>query len=149
MLNQFDKEINNLRREVLALKQQKEKSASVLQTVTETITLSFDLELIMSQWLIPIVRSQNMAIIDFGTSDNPLVGVNYNITGLDDRIIRDVPYYDSATGHIGRMVYIYSNNQSDLSTLQGGGTVTLTYDVEISSTSELEISTSYEDLWVD
>ena len=146
MLNQFDKEINNLSREVVALKQQKEKSATVLQTFTTTTTLTFNLELTSSQGL-AVVRSDKMAIIDFGDSGNPLVGVSYNISGLNDRTIRDVPYYNANTGHIGRMVYIYSNNQSDLSTLQGGGTVTLSYQVTLTSTAELSISTSYQDLW--
>lgn len=147
MNNEFNKEILSLSREVAALKKQKEKSATTLQTFKTSITLTFDLEIAAWQGL-TIVRSDKMAIIDFGDSGSPLVGVSYNISGLNDRTIRDIPYYDSTTGHIGRMIFIFSNNQSDLSTLQGGGTVTLTYSTTLTSTTELSVTTNYQDLWV-
>lgn len=147
MRNEFDTEINNLQAEILALKQQKQTSANTLNTQSQTVTLTFNLELAGGAPM--YVRSDKMAIIDIDAgNNNPLVGVNYNITGLDNRTIRDIPIYDENTGHIGHMMFIFSNNNDDLTTLLNGGTVTLTYNLTVSATTDVTISVNYEDLWV-
>ena len=148
MPDTFDTEINNMEREVAALKQVREKAANTLMTQSQSVTLNFSLELVTTGGT-PMVRSDKMAIIDIDTGgNNPLVGVNYSVTGLNNRVIRDIPIYNQNTGHIGRMVFIVSNNSSDYSTLAGGGSVNLTYNITLSSTASVNLSTSYQDLWV-
>lgn len=148
MVDAFDMEIVRLENELRAYKSADAKSATMLQTQIYTQQISFDLELVSVQG-VTMVRSDKAAIIEFESGDNnPLVSVNYEISGLDNRTIRDIPYYDTQTDRIGRMVFIYSNNQSDLSTLQGGGSVNLNYTMKITSTAEMSISVSYQDLWV-
>lgn len=147
MQNEFDKEILAMNSEILALKQQREKSANVLKTQTTNLSLTFNLEI--AGQFDPYVRSDKMAVIDIDSGDNnPLTGITFNITGLNDRIIRHVPIYDNTNGHIGYMVFIYSNNSTDMNTLMGGGTVTLTYGAKISATASITPTVTYKDLWV-
>ena len=147
MQNEFDKEILAMNSEILALKQQREKSANILKTQTTNLSLTFNLEI--AGQFDPYVRSDKMAVIDIDSGDNnPLTGITFNITGLNDRIIRHVPIYDNTSGHIGYMVFIYSNNSTDMNTLMGGGTVTLTYGAKISATTSITPTVTYKDLWV-
>lgn len=148
MHNEFDNDINALGREIAALKQERQKSASVLRTERVLYGLTFNLEI--AGMMATYVRSDKMAIIDIDTDgNNPLVGVSFDVNDLDDRTIRSVPIYNENTGHIGYMVYILSNNSDDISTLAGGGSVTLGYDINISTTTEITTTITYEDLWVD
>lgn len=147
MQNEFDKEILAMNSEILALKQQREKSANVLKTQTANLSLTFNLEI--AGQFDPYVRSDKMAVIDIDSGDNnPLTGITFNIAGLNDRIIRHVPIHDNTNGHIGYMVFIYSNNSTDMNTLMGGGTVTLTYGAKISATTSITPTVTYKDLWV-
>ena len=148
-MSSFDKEITAMMNEILALKQEKERSALNLETVETTVTLTFDLEL-YNNWGIMSVRSDKMAKVTIETGDNnPLVGVEYDIDTLNSRIIRDVASFDVGTGDIGRLVYLFSRNDDDLSTLAGGGSVTVSYTMRIISTTAVTVTVEYEDLWVD
>jgi hypothetical protein len=147
MQNEFEKELIAMNREILALKQQREKSANIFHTQTTDLTLNFDLE-IAGQFDL-YVRSDKMAVIDIDIgTNNPLLGLTFNVNGLDDRIIRNVQTYNNNNGHIGYLVYIYSNNATDMSTLAGGGSVSLTYNASISSTAAIIPTVTYQDLWV-
>ena len=147
MYNEFTKELVSMNNEILALKQQREKSANTFHTQTVDLSLTFDLEIAGN--FDPYVRSDKMAIIDIDAGgNNPLLGITFNINGLDDRIIRHVPIYNNNTGRVGYMVFIYSNNATDMSTLAGGGSVTLTYSASISATATITPTVTYEDLWV-
>lgn len=145
----FDAEIKRINNEILALKQQKEKYAQVMKTMSTSVLLHFDLELSYSQWGWTTVRSNKMAIVNIDAGDNnPLIGVQYNVTGLNSRIIRDVAIYDEADDSIGRMIYVFSQNNSDLQTLSGGGSVGLDYEMIITSTAAVSVTVEYENLWV-
>ena len=144
----FDKEMTAMTNEILALKREKERSALNLETVVTRVTLTFDLEL-YSNWGLMGVRSDKMAKVTIDAGDNnPLIGVEYEIEGLDSRTIRDVATYDSGSGEIGRMVYLFSYNNSDLNTLVQGGSVQLSYTMVITSTTGVNVNVEYEDLWV-
>lgn len=145
----FDKEIRSIESEILALKQQKEKMAQVMKTTSTTVSLTFELE-IHNILGFDVVRSKKIAKVKIDTGDNlALLGVSYNIASLDSRTIRDMAYYDNGTGEIGRMVSIFSQNDTDLQTLIGGGSVILNYDMVITSTANFQVTVVYDDLWVD
>lgn len=146
MQNEFDREILAMNREISALKQQREKSANILHTQSKNITLTFDLEIVPPD---NYVRSDKMAVISIDSGENnPLLGISFNINGLDNRVIRNVPIYNNNTDKVGFMVFIYSNNATDMSTLAGGGTVTLNYSVTLSATADFTPTITYSDLWV-
>lgn len=144
----FDKEMTAMSNEILALKREKERSSLNLETVVTRVPLTFDLEL-YSNWGLAGVRSDKMAQVTIDAGDNdPLIGVEYEIEELSSRMIRDVATYDSGNDEIGRMVYLFSYNQSDLDTLMQGGSVQLSYTMVITSTTNVNVNVEYEDLWV-
>lgn len=145
----FDVEIKKINNEILALKQQKEKYAQVMKTVSTSVSLHFNLELSYSQWGFVTVRSDKMAIVKIDARDNnPLIGAQYNIAELNSRIIRDVATYDATDDSIGRMVYVFSQNSDDLQTLNNGGSVELDYEMIITSTTAVSVTVEYKNLWV-
>lgn len=148
MSGTFDADMDAIRREILALKAQKEKAANTIQVKEYTLNLSFTLG--VHYYVYEYIRSTLMAVIDIDPGENnPLLSFNFDIESTDNRVLRATPRYDSNTGHLGYLVYIYSNNQSDFDKIHAGETVTLNYTVKIQSTAELTINTSYQDLWVD
>ena len=148
MNDNFDREINNLVREVAAQKSQKPQSPSTLETYTTEITINFDLELAIGQFYNSYVRSDKMAMIDFGATTNPLVSVYFDVASPDGRDISDSPYYYTGTGHIGRMIFVANGNSADKTTLSGGGSVSVSYKLIITSTEQITPTVSYQDLWV-
>lgn len=145
MTREFKQEVNNLYRELLALKSQKERMAGTLETKTQTFSLSFDLELIY-EWGVAIVRSKKIAVVDLNIENhNPLISIRCNIDNLDNRAFIIKNYYNHSNGHIGYKIDLQSYNQSDYNTLSGGGSVVLNYNFTITTTASVGLSTSYED----
>lgn len=145
MTKTFKKEVNNLYRELIALKTQKERMANTLQTKEQSFNISFDL-ILTYEWGVANIHSKKNAIIDINTfGHNPLVSVRSNMNNLDNRSIFLLPIYDHSTGHIGYSIGVFSYNQSDYDTLSGGGSVTLNYTFTITATSDTNISISYKD----
>ena len=148
MYNNFDREINNLVREVAAQKSQKPQSPSTLETYTTEITVNFDLELVVGQFYNYYVRSDKMALIDFGINTNPLVSVYFDVADTNGRDISDNPYYYTGTGNIGRMIFVANGNSADKTTLNNGGSVSVSYKLIITSTEQITPTVNYQDLWV-
>lgn len=148
MNNNFDKELDEISRELLALKSESLKAPENLETVVENIQLSFDLEL-HNFGDGNVGRSKKMAVLlfNFGSS-NPLLSVDYNISGLNSVDIRDVPYFDDVNGRIGRLIYVIDHNSSDITKLNNGQAVTLTYNIRVNCSSPIDYSLTYENLWV-
>lgn len=146
MGSSFDSDIAVLEREVLALKQQKEKSAELLRVSEYRINLSFEMEI--HTFLYSYIRSKYHAsiIVDVGEL-NPLLGLEFDVSSLDNRIIESNPMIDEETGKFGYLVSIYSSNQSDYDTLNAGGSVTLNYTAIIKTTADAEISVNYKNIW--
>ena len=144
----FDIELNNISREILDLKSQHQVAPENLSVVSQSVDLEFELELYDFGGG-EVGRSQNMALVLLETNgNNPLVGVEYNIDELGDVEIRDVPYYDVVSKKIGRMIYVIDNNVDDILDLKNGNSVSLSYSINILTTSEVDIEVVYNDLWV-
>lgn len=146
MVTNFDKEMQAMQREIAALKQQKEKSAGLMRVKEYTVNLSFEME---THWfLYNYIRSKLLAVIDINANGlNPLTSIDFQITSLEDRLIQWKPLYNASSGHIGYLVSIYSQNQSDYDILNAGGSLTLNYTANIKSTADITINTSYQNLW--
>lgn len=144
----FDDELNNISREILDLKSQHQVAPENLSVVSQNIDLEFELERYDFGGG-EVGRSQNMALVLLETNgNNPLVGVEYNIDELGDVEIRDVPYYDVVSKKIGRMIYVIDNNADDTLDLKNGNSVSLSYSINILTTSEVDVEVVYNDLWV-
>lgn len=144
----FEEELNNISRELLALKSESVKAPENLDTMRTTIGLNFELEL-HNFGDGNVGRSKNMIkiLFNFG-SDNPLLSTSFNISSLNDVDIRDVAYFDEDSGRIGRLVYVIDHNSSDISKLNSGQSVSLSYNMNIDCSSAIDYDLSYENLWV-
>ena len=148
MNNEFDKELNDISNELLALKSESIKAPENLDTTTATIPLSFDLEL-HNFGDGNVGRSKKMAVLLLNLgSDNPLLSVDYNISNLNNVDIKDVPYFDENSGRIGRLIYVIDHDSSDITKLNNGQAVTLTYNINVNCTSPIDYNLTYENLWV-
>lgn len=147
-MNEFDKEIDNIRRELLALKSQYDVSPEVLKTTSQNITLNFDLENHnFGSGL--VARSKTMAKVLFDTNgNNPLIGVYFGINNLNNIEIRNVPCYDEDSGRIGRLVYVLDYNSDDINTIKNGGSVSKSYNVKITTSANMDINVKYVNEWV-
>lgn len=145
MKGTFANEVAALTREALALIQEKKKSMATLSTLETSVSLSFDMELLEALGTYE-VTSKKMARVSISSDDETaLIGISYNISSLNRRMIQDDPGYDSSSGAMQRLVVIESYNNDDLATLQGGGSVTLEYEMVVTSTAPVTVSVSYED----
>lgn len=144
----FDDEMNEISREMLDLKSQHQTSAEALKTISYSVPLSFDLEL-YNFGDGNVGRSIYMAKVMFDTGgNNPLIGIDYGINNLNNVNIRDCDYFDENSGMIGKLIYIVDYNSSDVSKLVNGQSVSLSYNVNITSSCDMNINVKYEDLWV-
>lgn len=148
MNNEFDKELNNIGKELLALKSESLKAPEDLKTIKANVDLSFDLEL-HNFGDGNVGRSKKMAVLllDVG-SNNPLFSIEYNISSLNNVDIRDVPYYDDNSGMIGRLIYVIDHNSSDITKLNNGQAVQLNYTIAINATTEPNYNLTYSNMWV-
>ena len=147
-MKDFSEEFNIISNELLALKNEYKKSLENLVTVAYNVNLSFDLEL-YDFGDGNVGRSDKMALVLFDVgADNPLVSVEYNINNLNNVEIRDVPYFDSGSGKIGRLIYVIDHNSSDINKLVNGESVQLNYTITLNSTTAMEYDVSYNDWWV-
>lgn len=147
MSSTFDIEMNKLSQEVVSMKSQKPQPASVLETYTTSLDLSFNLTYKIRPILITFVCSDKMAVIDFGVTNDPLASIELNIDSTNGRSFRTDPYLLD-NGHLGRLVYIDGGNDSDLETLSHGGTITVNFSINIKSTEEITPTVTYKDLWI-
>ena len=148
MSSTFDIEMNKLSQEIVSLKSQKPQPASVLETYTTSVDLTFNLVRKTKPILQVISCSDKMAIIDFGITNNPLATITYDITSNEGRLLRADPYYITDNGHLGRMVFVADGNASDREKIFNGETVTVNLKVIITSTEEITPTVTYKDLWI-
>lgn len=147
-MNEFDKEMNEIGDELLALKSQYDVSPEALKTTSQNITLSFDLENHnFGSGL--VARSKTMAKVLFDTGgNNPLVGVYFGINNLNNIEIRNVPCFDEDSGKIGRLIYVLDYNSADINTIKNGGSVSKSYNVKITSSANIGVDIKYVNEWV-
>lgn len=145
----FSEKMVRLNEELLALKQEKQKSAASLETVEYRLTLTFTLEFATGSGGLLYIRSSKRANISVKSTDerNALVGVYFDVGDLNSRLIfeRMLQENESENGQVNRLVFIQSDNNDDYADLDAGKTVTVSYDVVVSTTSASEVSVTYED----
>lgn len=150
MKKEFDIKMQHLEDELLALKQWKQKSAQTLTTKEFPFSLTFNLE-IYGQFEIG-VRSDKFAVVSIQTIDGttPIGAIYFSLQDVEGRAIytRRVVNTGNPSDHADYLINVvdYNNNQ-DLQTLMGGGTVVLNYNAVFVCTSDVNISISYQDLY--
>ena len=142
----YDKRIKDLEREVRNLKTGYFKTATTINTMTENQTLNFSLSLNPNAEIFSTQR----AIITLDILDNSnmisacyLTGVNPN--NLNNRFAF-VKRLQSNNNQVKYEVLVYSQNPDDYDTLSGGGSVNLTYTVQLVGSSRFTSSVNYRSI---
>lgn len=145
--NLYDKRIKELEKEIRNLKTTYFKTATTINTMTRTQSLSFSLTL---EPLSGNIFSTKRAVITLTTTDNSdMISSCFlsNITpsNINDRFIQ-IQRLQSTTGKIRFGVAVFSQNYDDWVTLNGGGSVNLNYTVQLVGSSEFGVSVVYKNI---
>lgn len=142
----YDRRIKDLEKEVRNLKTGYFKTATTINTMTQNQTLNFSLSLNPNAEIFSTQR----AIITLDILDNSnmisacyLTGVNPN--NLNNRFAF-VKRLQSNNNQVKYEVLVYSQNPDDYDTLAGGGSVNLTYTVQLVGSSRFTSSVNYRSI---
>lgn len=142
----YDRRIKDLEKEVRNLKTGYFKTATTINTMTQNQTLNFSLSLNPNAEIFSTQR----AIITLDILDNSnmisacyLTGVNPN--NLNNRFAF-VKRLQSNNNQVKYEVLVYSQNPDDYETLAGGGSVNLTYTVQLVGSSRFTSSVNYRSI---
>lgn len=143
----YDKRLKDLEKEIRNLKTTHFKTATTINTMTRTRTLNFSLTL---EPLSGNVYSTERAVITLTTSDNTdMISSCFlsNITpsNINDRFIQ-IQRLRPVAGQTRFGVAVFSQNYDDYITLVNGGSVNLSYTVQLVGSSEFTTSVSYKNI---
>lgn len=142
----YDKKRNDLKREIRDLKTAHFKTATTINTMTASQSLSFSLMFISPYE----IASSQRAIITLTTADNTNMISGCYLTGLTPSNLNDrypfVKRVSSPAGTAKYEVMIYSQNPNDWDTLSGGGSVNLGYTVQLVGSSKFTVSVAYRSI---
>lgn len=143
----FYKRLNDLKREIRYLKTAHFKTATTINTMTLNQTVNFSLTL---DGLSGNIFSTQRAIITLTTDDSSeMVSACYlnNMTpsNLDDRFIF-IKRVASNPGQVRFDIAVFSQNANDYNTLYGGGSVNLSYSLQLVGSSKFSISVEYHNI---
>lgn len=144
----YDRKILDLEREIRELKTAHYKTATTISTITKTTSVSFTLAFL--DMLTMQIWSTKRAIITVTTTDSSnMISACYlkgvTASNLNNRFAY-VKRLASTDGQVRFEVYVYSVNNDDFNTLYNGGTVNLSYTLEIIGSSDFTTSVSYRDI---
>ena len=143
----FYKRLNDLKREIRYLKTAHFKTATTINTMTLNQTVNFSLTL---DGLSGNIFSTQRAIITLTTDDSSeMVSACYlnNMTpsNLDDRFIF-IKRVASNPGQVRFDIAVFSQNANDYNTLYGGGSVNLSYSLQLVGSSKFSVSVEYHNI---
>lgn len=141
----YDKKIKDLEREIRNLKTTHIKTATTINTMTQNITVNFSL---MLDALSSNIYSTQRAVVILTTSDSSnMISACYlyNATpvSLNDRFV-SIKRLKANNGVVRFGVAVFSQNINDYNTLAGGGSVNLSYTLQLVGSSEFNSSVIYK-----
>jgi len=148
-VNYLDREIQTLKQELLALKTEKSKRINNLTVLEYTVPVTFRLEEYQaSQYTTRIRSTQRIEITAKSQMDRGyFISARIDVTGLDSRTL--IWGDDGYTDADGLQYKIYglrvydSTNASDVQKIEDGQTPVVDYNIVITSTTPLNITTEY------
>lgn len=142
-MKNFDSEINYLSKEISALKIFKNKTASQLKMNKQFFTVDFVLnwdntyDKPVSDWV--------YLDADVNNDNIPLASIALEEDDLQDRQVRSYTWSSRGIEFLQwptrfcMMIQVVSDNSSDISATQGGGTKTITLNFSITGTANFDI----------
>lgn len=145
--NLFYRRIVELKREIRNLKTAHIKTATTISTTTKTLTVNFSLTLDSTSGN---VYSSKRAVITATPADGGnMVSACYldgvTPTSIDSRFIETLRLAPQE-GNQRFGVAVTAGNASDFETLWGGGSVNLSYDVQVVGSSNFDLSVEYRNI---
>lgn len=146
--NLLDQKIKYFEQEILNLKTMHIKTATTIKT--KVLDTSVNFSLFLPSELSTEILSTKRAIITMTAKDSTnMISACYlkNMTpsNLDSRFIF-INRLSSSAGVVKYGITIYSENYNDYTTLAGGGSVNLTYDIEVVGSSDYNIDVVYKNI---
>ena len=145
----YDKKIKYFEQEIRNLKDAHIKTSTTIKTKTLETSVEFSLYLPTYPLTTEILSTQR-AIITLTASDSTnMISACYlkNVTpnNLNDRYIF-VNRLSSDNGEAKYGISVFSQNVDDLNTLIGGGSVNLTYNIQVVGSSDYSLSVEYKNI---
>jgi len=142
----YDRRIKDLEKEVRNLKTGYFKTATTINTMTENQTLNFSLSLNPNAEIFSTQRAIiTLDILD----DSNMISACY-LTGVNPKNLNNrfafVKRLQSNNNQVKYEVLVYSQNPDDYETLAGGGSVNLTYTVQLVGSSRFTSSVNYRSI---
>lgn len=148
-MNNFDEEILRLEQEVLALKTCPIKTASQMATKSVRQSISFDL-VYVSQLIQNYAWGENTVIITMNSVDGSNMLTSCTLENSQDASghslrARGISILQTDCGSSAQYkISAFSRNTSDISTLSGGGSVELNYNMILTATSDFTVTITSE-----
>lgn len=142
-MDYFAQEMKEIRREVLAQKALKEKAIMNfgVKSQSKTVTLTMN----QNGYVTGLnVMSDKYAEIIATSADGKNMLGTCTLRSSDDRQL-DLRRLLTDSGKLGWSLIIIDGNSSDWSTVTGGGSVTVSYIIDIRTTSNCTITINYKD----
>lgn len=141
--NLFIQEMKDIRRELNALKIAKEKAAMNFRVKAQqrNVTLTMNANGYVTG--LNVMSDKYAKIIATSKNGKNMLG-SCTLKEGDGRTL-DLKRLESGTGKLGWYFMIMDGTESDWETVTGGGSVTVTYTLDIQTTSDCDITISYED----
>lgn len=143
MDDQFVQEMKALRREVEALKVAKEKAMMNFKLKQQQKNVSLTMNRNGYVTGLQVMSDKYAKIIATAKDGKTMIGSCTLRTG-DDRTL-DLREVLSGQGKLGWSFMIIDGNDSDWQTVLGGGSVTASYTLDIRTTSDCDVTITYED----
>lgn len=149
MENSFSDEILKLEQEVLALKTCPIKTSTQMATKSVQQAISFDLDYV-AQLMPNFAWGADTVVITMASTDGNNMLTSCTLENSDDAsghnlLGRGIQILHTDAGSTSQYkVSAWSRNPNDITTLSGGGSVTLNYTVLLTATSDFTISISTE-----
>lgn len=141
--NLYDEKIKWIERELRNLKTAHFKTATTINTMTNVLSLSFSL-IISDEYTI---CSSQRAIITLTTEDDTdMISACYLSGVTPSNLNQRFPFVKriaSGNGEAKYEVSVFSQNPDDYTTISGGGTVNLDYNVQLVGSSRFTSSVNY------
>ena len=141
--------LNYIQKEIKNLKTARFKTASTISTMTTNNSVTLPLKLFGNPMSYYEIISSKKAIVTLTTLDGTnmisalyLDGITPSNTNNRYIFINRVA---SSAGQAKFEIYVFSQNTNDFNTLSGGGSVSVSYNIQGVGSSRFSMSISYED----
>ena len=145
-MSEFDSMFKDMKNEVLALKTMHIKTPETMKTTSKSFSVSIPLKLIVAAGSVAVGAKMSVFTCTSSDGDDFLATCTLKgTTTLNGRIIYAHRTY-AQTGQVIFNVFVSNGNEQDYQTLWNGGSVTVNFNVEITTTSSVSITQKYENI---